>query len=42
MFSEIRYLREVLAMEKYNLKLDMLNEEELGEVKKIYPLRIAE
>ncbi len=41
-FSEIHYLREELAMEKYNLKLDILNEEELGEVKRIYPLRIAE
>lgn len=40
--SEIRHLRENLAKEKYNTELDNLSEEELSEIKKIYPQIMAE
>jgi Biopolymer transport protein ExbD/TolR len=40
--EEIRHLRENLAREKYNIELDKLSEEQLTEIKKIFPQNIME
>jgi biopolymer transport protein ExbD len=41
-FGEIRSLREQFSKEKYNMELDNLTDEQLTEVKKIYPQKIIE
>lgn len=40
--SEIRHLRAKLAKEKYNMELDKLTEEQLSEIKKVYPQNMVE
>ena len=40
--GEIQSLREQLAKEKFNMKLEDLSEEQLKEIKRIYPQRITE
>ncbi len=40
--EEINFLREQLAKEKYSNELDKLTEEQLAEIKKIYPQKIVE
>ena len=40
--GEIQILREQLAKEKYNTELNKLTEEQLSEIKKIYPKKIVE
>lgn len=40
--EEIQYLREKIAKEKYNTALDKLKDEQLNEIKKIYPLIFVE
>ena len=40
--SEIRNLRIKLSKEKYNKKLDSLNNEELTAIRKVYPLNLIE
>ena len=40
--GEIRQLRDKLAKEKYNTELDKLTEEQLSEIKKVYPQNLVE
>jgi len=40
--GEIRHLRGKLAKEKYNTELDKLTEEQLSEIKKVYPQNLVE
>lgn len=40
--GEIRVLRKQLAKEKYNKKLDNLTEEQLSEIRKVYPQKLVE
>lgn len=40
--GEIQILREQFAKEKYNLEIDNLTEEQLSEIKKVYPQKIVE
>lgn len=40
--GEIRHLRAKLAKEKHNTELDKLTEEQLSEIKKVYPQNIVE
>ncbi|MCB4800274.1 ExbD/TolR family protein [Neotamlana laminarinivorans] len=40
--GEIRILRETLSKEKYNIELDSLTKEQLSEIRKVYPLNLAE
>jgi biopolymer transport protein ExbD len=40
--GEIRHLRDKLAKEKYNTELDKLTEEQLSEIKKVYPQNLVE
>ena len=42
MVGEIRILRETLSKEKYNIELDSLTKEQLSEIRKVYPLNLAE
>lgn len=40
--GEIRHLRDKLAKEKYNTEFDKLTEEQLSEIKKVYPQKLIE